>query len=272
MKKYGFDYYEWQEDIIDPNVLGEDELTFSVLKSIVNHKSSKVFTDGRNVIICYSCSPFPVWVWVGPEVSPEQLHSVAECLVEEFPAAEGYTFNLSYELLEKLKTVNTVLENLTVKINMLTYRCDNVRKPDKYCDGKARLAADGEVELLSHWIQEGAYEIEQLEPTLEECRRRAEEKIAAGELFVWENGNGELVAMAIEDDEERYSKVTSVYTLPAERRKGYGLHLVHRITEEIRKKGNVPILYTDADYPASNECYKKIGYVQVGSLCKVWQQ
>ena len=33
--------------------------------------------------------------------------------------------------------------------------------------------------------------------------------------------------------------------------------------------GYVPMLYTDADYVASNACYKKIGYVLRGKLCTI---
>jgi len=33
--------------------------------------------------------------------------------------------------------------------------------------------------------------------------------------------------------------------------------------------GLIPILYTNGDYVASNDCYKKIGYVQVGKLVDV---
>ena len=34
-----------------------------------------------------------------------------------------------------------------------------------------------------------------------------------------------------------------------------------------RKAGYLPVVYTDADYAASNECYKKIGYRLNGRLC-----
>ena len=33
--------------------------------------------------------------------------------------------------------------------------------------------------------------------------------------------------------------------------------------------GYVPMLYTDADYVASNACYEKIGYVLQGKLCTI---
>ena len=34
-----------------------------------------------------------------------------------------------------------------------------------------------------------------------------------------------------------------------------------------KNAGFTPMLYTDADYAASNACYEKIGYVLRGRLC-----
>ncbi len=271
MKKYGFDFYEWRENIIDTKIFGQDELTFSVLTAIVNNKSAKVFTDGETVVICHSCNPWPVWAWVSQEVTKESLINAAECLAKEFSPEEGYAYNLSYELLEELKKINKVFRKVTIKTNMLTYRCDKILDVKKFCDGKARLATDTDIELLSRWECELHNDTEGLGLNKEECRKKVEGMIHEKSLWVWENGQGELVAMTSGEVEGKYSKVASVYTLPEARRKGYALHLVHRVTKEILEKGSVPILYTDADYPASNECYKKVGYKQVGSLCSVYQ-
>lgn len=271
MKKYGFDYYEWQENIVDTSILAEDTLTFSVLKAIVNQKSAKVFTDGKTVVICHSCHPFPVWIWVSPKVTEKNLSNVAECLIEEFPPDKGYTYNLSYELLEQLKRETEAFGKLTVKTNMLTYRCDQEEKIQAFFDGKIRLAAAEDIELLSQWSQQFSYEIEKMDRQLEDCRQIVEKRMTVGTLFVWENKRGKIVATAYVWSDGDYSKVMSVYTVPEERRKGYALHLVHKITEKILKENHVPILYTDADYAASNACYKKVGYRQVGSLCTVWQ-
>ena len=41
------------------------------------------------------------------------------------------------------------------------------------------------------------------------------------------------------------------------------------LTEAAIDAGYVPMLYTDADYAASNACYEKIGYVLRGKLCTI---
>ncbi|MBQ8834080.1 MAG: GNAT family N-acetyltransferase [Oscillospiraceae bacterium] len=87
-------------------------------------------------------------------------------------------------------------------------------------------------------------------------------------LFTWRNDAGEIVALTAKVDNGPYSRITSVYTLPGHRRKGYAIHLVHKVTETILADGLVPTLYTDANYRASNACYRKIGYQEVGNLIK----
>ena len=67
------------------------------------------------------------------------------------------------------------------------------------------------------------------------------------------------------------ASINLVYTLPKERRKHYAENLVYQVTKLAVNEGLSPMLYTDADYPASNECYKKIGYVLRGSLCTIGQ-
>ena len=58
-----------------------------------------------------------------------------------------------------------------------------------------------------------------------------------------------------------------LYTKPEERRKHYALHLVYQVTRKAKDMGLTPMLYTDAEYPASNACYQKIGYALRGALC-----
>jgi hypothetical protein len=58
------------------NLLVNDKLTFSVLVSILSYPCQKIITDNKYFIICYSCSPFPVWVWTLDHTPNE----VCECI------------------------------------------------------------------------------------------------------------------------------------------------------------------------------------------------
>jgi predicted GNAT family acetyltransferase len=60
-----------------------------------------------------------------------------------------------------------------------------------------------------------------------------------------------------------------VYPRPEFRRKHYEENLVYQVTKIAAQAGYLPMLYTDADYAASNACYVKIGYILRGKLCTI---
>lgn len=120
--------------------------------------------------------------------------------------------------------------------------------------------------LVPHW-QAATYEMQHREFPLDMCKARVEEMIAAGQQFVWVDEDGEIAALTSYRVDGCFGGVGGVYTLPGHRRRGYAMNLVHGVTERVLERGLTPMLYTDADYAASNACYQKIGYRQVGSLC-----
>ena len=63
--------------------------------------------------------------------------------------------------------------------------------------------------------------------------------------------------------------INLVFTRPEFRRRHYAENLVYQVTKIATDLGYVPMLYTDADYAASNACYEKIGYVLRGKLCTI---
>lgn len=107
-----------------------------------------------------------------------------------------------------------------------------------------------------------------MDQTAEHCLATLTRMVKNKCLFAWRTEAG-IVALTGRGDQKNYSKITSVYTLPQHRRKGYAINLVHSVTQTILDDGLIPILYTDAAYGASNDCYRKIGYEQVGSLVSI---
>lgn len=269
MEKYGLELYEWQENIINPAVLKGEEITYAVLLMIMNNKSRRVFTDHKRIIICHSWEGMPVWIWTADDVTNDELIKVAECLSDEFSLSEGYTYNFSYELLEKLKSVDDEISRTKIKVNMFSYRCDKVNDIEKKCDGKSRLADTSEIEELCKLVSEFEYEAAGKRPDEEQVKNSVLEKIEARTLYVWENEDGDIVSTTNIRIGDGVDTLAMVYTKPEARRKGYCLNLVHDVTKTILDKGRLPILYTNADYEASNACYKKVGFRKVGSLCEV---
>lgn len=250
--------YENATDILNTDILQEDEITFSMLQRIVNGGCQKVITDGERSIIALSHPVFPVWVWTKKDATEEEISALRESLQKHFPLEEGYTYNLSRELWEKLGLSGRI------QTNMLSYRLDCLGEPPHPCGGFLRLAKEGDIPALTPWLcelnhwQEGVAE------------QSLREKIEQNTLFVWCDEREIPVSMASALKQDNgYATVSTVFTHSGERRKGYCQNLVYRICESLLREGYAPILYADADYPASNGCYRKIGFRTVGSLCNV---
>ena len=248
---------------------GDDEITFSVLVRILGIPCSHIFTDHENVMICLSARLYPVWVWCRDEGDAQAVAAIADCLKRHFPPSEGYRYNMSYGMLESLHRADAAFAGMKIAVNMLSYRLDELLPVTHPCEGRMEAATMDMLGELAAHLHNAVFEMEHIDRPIEECRKTLAEKIEAGLQFVWRNGKGELAAMTSYRPIEAYGGVTGVYTLPAHRRRGYAMNLVHGVTQVVLGKGLLPILYTDADYGASNACYQKIGYRQVGSLCTV---
>ena len=267
--KYGLFHYQNQSKVVDTKLLKQDEITFSVLVSILQNECTSIYTDHENIVICLSIQPYPVWVWCKDVNNMELVSKIASCLKEEFPLEKGNTYNLSYDLLEQLIKVDSYFEQGKIVMNLLSYRLDKMNEVDVLCDGEFELARTAELDYLIRLWHDLCLEMAHVEYDENFCRKAVLGHLASGTLFTWRNDKDELVALTSKGDVNYYSKISSVYTLPAHRRNGYAINLVAKVTETIIESKRIPILYTDANYGASNSCYKKIGYEEVGSLCTV---
>ena len=81
----------------------DDTITFFVLARILNGPCAHIHTDGENVMICLSDRIYPVWVWCRDEDDTEAIAAIAECLKTHFPLNEGYRYNMSYGMFERLR-------------------------------------------------------------------------------------------------------------------------------------------------------------------------
>lgn len=250
-------------------LLTGDEITYSVLMSIVQGECRDIFTDHENILICYSTPPFPVWVWCKDLSRKEDVRHIARCLKESFPVEQGFAYNISYELLDALKREDAYFLHTSIKMGLLSHRLDSIQKIYHPCDGCVSMPKAEEIPHLIPIWHDMHYEMEGHDLPAERCEATVRRMMEERSLHVWRNCAGEIVALTGRKDSPVYSKITSVYTLPQHRRRGYAINLVHHVTQTILDDGLIPILYTNADYRASNECYRKIGYEEVGSLCTV---
>lgn len=250
-------------------LLEEEMITYSVLAKILRGSCAHIFTDLEKLIVCHSCRPMPVWVWCRDVENEDSVMEIARCIKDALPLEQGYVHILSYELLERLREKDTYFADAKEKMGLLSYRLDAINAVDYPCQGYMDKVRGEEIDSLIGVWHDMHMEMEGHDITPEHCRDTMQRMVAEESLYAWRLDDGTIVALTGRGDQGEYSKITSVYTLPEHRRKGYAINLVHGVTETMLADGLIPILYTNADYAASNTCYQKIGYRQVGRLISI---
>ena len=254
----------------DYKILENDKYTFFVLGRIMGGECDLLLTDHERLIICFSRNPFPVWIWTPDDVTKEEKEKAYELVRGNGLLTEGHTFNLKYDLADYfIRRASENALDLSVTTNMFAYDCPNPIGPHVQADGELHRCVaediDEVVEFLDLFHKETGIDQE----SLEAYRQRGEEGIRNGSLFFWRNEDGRNVSSCSCNFRPNgdMASIGLVYTREEYRRRHYAENLVYQVTKMAKSAGYIPMLYTDADYIASNACYEKIGYVLKGKLC-----
>lgn len=253
-------------------LLRTDLVSFSVLDKILREPCAILRSDHRRLILCHSTPPYPVWIWTADGLAAEEKERAWQLTEELCPLSGGYGLMMKYELAdyftEKAKALG---QNAGISKELLAYDCPAPVKPTQRAEGGLHPCEPGDLTeaaaLLTRFYAEVG-EHPQSEQTLLE---KTAQKIANGALFFWKDPAGRTAACSGWRHNAGLATITDVYTLPAFRRRHYAENLVYELTQRAREAGFLPALYTNANYPASNACYEKIGYVLRGRLCTVAQ-
>ncbi|MBQ8429402.1 MAG: GNAT family N-acetyltransferase [Clostridia bacterium] len=255
---------------IDVSIFQQDEHCFFVLTRILQGECALTITDKKRLVICYSCSPYPVWIWLPDDATEEEKACVYKEVKENFGFDGTYRFNVKYSFAEYMKE-RAENDGKTIEIvtNMLAYECVNPNSPRKKPNGVFSVATEADLERATSLIESfhQAVGIDQTEAS--EYRMRAAALISERRLFFWTGETGEIVSMCSYTVSGDKGSIGNVFTKTDKRRRGYAAKLVYEVTKIVLQKGKRAILYTDADYAASNTCYREIGYQCKGSLCTV---
>ena len=251
-------------------LLNQDKYTFEVLTRILKGECEIIRSNHENLLLCHSESYYPVWIWTPDNATDEVKNNAWELARDLCPLSDGYRYNLKYELAEHF-IVKAAGDGVDAGIskNLFAYDCPSSIPPDIVSDGGIySCTMDDEAEaaaLIPYFYRE----IGEEEPSYEHCLEKVRLLIADKGFFFWKNKNGKTVACCSCKLNDRFASISGVYTFPDERRKHYAQNLVYQVTRKVSEMGYTPMLYTDADYQASNACYEKIGYILRGKLCTV---
>ena len=254
----------------DYKILENDRYTFFVLGNIMGGKCELTLTDHKRLIICFSCNPYPVWIWTPDDASEAEMER-AYRLASEYSLLDGkHRFNLKYNLAKYfIQRAAKDGIKLSISLNMYAYDCREPKTPTVTADGCIYRCTGkdlGElVEFLDLFHRETGVDLKDAVS----YRAEAEKYINSGNMYFWKDGEGNNVASCKFEPNGDLASVNLVFTRPGFRRKHYAENLVYGVTKIITDAGYVPMLYTDADYTASNACYEKIGYLLKGKLCTI---
>lgn len=248
-------------DARDLPLLERDLCTFSMLHRILPQPCEKIVTDHARVILCHSAAPFPVWVWLPKDAGEEELARAYQLMRGEFP---GCAFNVGRALGEYAEK-----QGMGVSMRMNAYACDVLRPQSRRAAGHFCVAAMADAPLVGEWI--GRFRVECGLGGLyaEGCRSEAERIIGERRLFLWKDEAGTPRAMCSVREDGGAATLALVYTEENSRRRGYAAGLVWGVTQALLAQHIRPMLYADADYAASNACYRSVGYAPQGEIWTV---
>ncbi len=154
-------------------------------------------------------------------------------------------------------------DGVELQVELEIYRLDEVRQVSR-SPGRLRRADAADSELAATWLEDFAREALLEKLRADDVWRRVERSIRQGRLFFWEDG--EPVSMATTARRtQRGMAISSVYTPPQFRRKGYATSCVAALSRLLLDEGlDFCCLYADLANPTSNRIYRRIGYRPVG--------
>lgn len=257
----------------DYALLKQDRYTFAVLDRILRSECELILSDHVRLILCHSSGTYPVWIWTPDGISEAEKDAAWTLAQEVRPLGEGYRYNLKQELAEHfIKRAAKTGLNAGISMRLFAYDCPLPMEPAVHADGAAHCCTAEDVREVSELFPLFYAEIGEETPSPESCLEKAREYIGQNAFWLWKNADGKTVACCSYKCNQGLASLGSVFTLPDCRRRHYAQNLVYWVTKTVRDKGLIPMLYTDADYPASNACYEKIGYRLCGKLCMVAAQ
>lgn len=250
---------------LDLSILKNDEFCFSVLTRILAQNPTLTITDKATFIICYSSSPYPVWIWIRDEATDSEMKMVYDLVKVNFGFDGSYTFNTKYFFAKYLMAQ----EPFKINVNLTAYVCSSPIKPRKTPLGHIAIATEEDFELLSAYLEEFSHSVGINPLTTEGAKERASDLIVKGSLYFWVDEHGDKVATCNYRPSNSQGVINAVFVRKDKRKCGYGAMLVYEISKIIVADGRLPILYADTDYVASNACYKSIGFYSKGCLCTI---
>ena len=246
----------------------KDAIPFNVMTFIIEndikYPERVIFADGDKCIVVNSDPHHPVIIWTADDFDPKNYPALLDFLRGEFSG------NVPLEFISKVGFRDFLKEqDLTFSTPhshaLLAYSCSKkdleLSKDTLKNTGKATQITEEEVPQVATYIAKFGIETGTDITATQESKLEAAKDFITGPLHkVWRDENGKIVAIAKINETKDYGRIGLVYSPKEVRGNRYAGMLVRHLTAEVLKKGKKAMLFTNAEYPSSNTCYKRIGY------------
>ena len=257
----------------DFDLIARDRYTFAVLDRILRGRCDQIRTNHESLIMCHSAHPYPVWIWTPDGCAEGVMREAWSWAAWLWPFSSGYRFNLKHDLADYfIKEARQRNLNVGVSMELFAYDCPDPIKPKAPVNGYLYSCVAEDIDTIADMIALFHAETGEAAPSRDQIRENARAYIENNAFYFWKDERGDAVACCGYRINQDLASLGPVYTRPEHRRRHYAQHLVYRVTEIVKSMGYMPMLYTDAGYPASNACYMAIGYQRRGGLCTIAAQ
>lgn len=259
--------------------LGKEEINLSILKAIEDIVAFNIFHrilkgesvlcigDSKGKLLALQNPGLQIGVWTDRTLPQSELRQMLDELLDLTKDQDQMKMLCSltnYPLIEEL--VRSKYHTQVVKdMTLLPYHCPQAAVLS-CAPGKMIKAQIEHLEIVAEFLVMFMLDSLSDQMSLESQREIAADLIGRDDLYLWQDG-AEIVSMAnVTFRSAGYARINCVFTLREQRGRGYGQMLMSTLNLLLLKEGIIPVLYADANYPASNAAYRKSGYLPVYEL------
>lgn len=244
----------------------KDKHKFSLIFQNLPSPELELYSDEESYMACRGSKKYPVWIWTRDGFDESKIGEIEELIKLYLTDNEKDKFTCKKELYDLLVKRNFANLNADDYFEMGFLICHQTKAP-KVCDGVLAKPTKSDREVLvKYWYDDNMEMNGNIPFTMDQAKKDVEAFMAGGKFYVLKNAENKIVCMAGYGITGEQAKLTHVYTPIEERKKGYAANLIYLMTNDILKKGLVPLLYTDYNYIPSNKAYINAGYEDQGIL------
>ena len=244
----------------------KDKYKFNLIFKNLTSPDLELYSDEKNYMLCRGSKNLPTWIWTSDGFDNSKIGEIEELIRMYLTDNEKDKFTCKKELYDLL--VERKFDNLNTDdyFEMGFLICHHTKAP-KVCDGVLSKPTESDSKILAKYWYDDNMEMNSATPiTMEQSKKDVETFISDDKFYVLRNAENKIVCMASYRITGEQAKINHVYTPTEERKKGYAANLIYLMTNEILKRGLVPLLYTDYNYIPSNKAYINAGYEDKGIL------